>query len=187
MPPTVLTRIGPVGMPLATLRLMRVLLLVTSWPSPRETSTRRCPSNSTAPWPSAKPVPNRLMLAPTKLPPGLTTRSLMVGTICSRRPARSRSMRTAPVVVVAGTSTVRLPAWMSTVVGVTALSPRLPLLSMVVNTTRSPLVSPCTLSVMVCPVLAEATPALPGVPLAAAALMPISVTEPAAWRSRLRL
>ena len=69
--------------------------------------------------------------------------------------------------------------------GVTAVSPRLPLVSMVVKTTRSLACSPVALSVMVCPVLAEATPALAAVPLAAPALMPARCRLPCCSRSRL--
>ena len=100
-------------------------------------------------------------------------------------PARSRSRRTAPVVAVAGTTTVRVPVTVFTAVGATTCSPRLPLVSRVVNTTRSLASRLAPLRVMVCPVLAEAMPALVGVPLSAAVVM--AATCELSWRIRSRL
>ena len=105
-----------------------------------------------------------------------------MGTICSSSPLRSRSRRTLPVVALVGTTT--LSVWLTaSSVGVTMLSPRLPLVLMVVKTTRSPAVSPLPLMTMVCPVLAAASAACAGVPLSALAAMLESRLLPAARRS----
>ena len=60
------------------------------------------------------------------------------------------------------------------------------MVSMAVKTTRSPAMK-LPVSVMACPTLAEARPALAGVPLAAAAVIASRPIVPAAWRSTLRL
>ena len=57
VPPTVLTRIGPVGTPEGTVRLMAVLVLNTSSPALRLTSAMLWPPISTLLAPSAKPLP----------------------------------------------------------------------------------------------------------------------------------
>ena len=57
VPPAVDTRIGPVGMPAATVRFSRVPLEKTSSPAKRPASSMRCAPASTAIAPSAKPLP----------------------------------------------------------------------------------------------------------------------------------
>ena len=182
VPPTVATRIGPVGAPVGTVRLMPELVPNTSSPLLRAMSSTRSASSSTALAPSAKPVPVSCRLAPMKPPPAPMPMLLSVGTICSSNPVLSRSRRTRPVVAVPGTAA--LIVWLTrSIVGVTVVSPRLPLVLMVVKIRRSLARSPLPPMTMVCPVLAEARPALAGVPLAAVAVMPDSRLPPASTRS----
>ena len=182
VPPTVATRIGPVAAPLGTVRLMAVLDALR--PAERLMSSMRRPPSSTALAPSAKPVPLSCSVLPMKPAPEMAT-SLIVGTICSSSPTLSRSRRTRAVVAPAGTTAVRVCAPRSTLLGVTVVSPRLPPLSSVVNTSRSLASRPVPETVMVCPVLAEATPVCAALPLAALAPMADRWLVPAASRSRL--
>ncbi len=105
--------------------------------------------------------------------------SLSTGTTCSSTPVTSRSRRTRPVVALSGTTTVIVWVARSRLAGLTVSSARLPLLSMVVKTTRSLLRSPLACSVMDWPLLAAATPAWVGVPLAALAWMRARCEVPA--------
>ena len=107
-----------------------------------------------------------------------------MGTICSKIPEVSRASRTRPVVALVGTTAVSVCAATSAVV-VTVCSERLPLSSSVVKTSWSPATRPLPATTIVCPTLAEAMPALAGVPLAAVAPIEPRWLAPAAKRSRL--
>ena len=79
-----------------------------------------------------------------------------VGTICSKVPLMSRARRTAPVVALMGTSTVRLVPSAATLVAAAVCSDSCPELFREVKTTLSPASRPTPVSVIVWPTLAEA-------------------------------
>ena len=90
-----------------------------------------------------------------------------------------------PVVALAGTTTVKLVPSAATLAAVATVVPNGPS-SEVRKTTRSPLVRPLPASVIVWPVLADGIPLCRGVPLVAAAVIPVRLVLPVPTRCMTR-
>ena len=170
LPPAVDTVISPALTPAGTVKV------TSCWSMAPSTTVRTAklptprPSIVMARSLAVRPVPSSTMVLPaTMLPPT----DFSVGTTCKVKLAPLPSTVTAPLRASAGTVSVSVVPPAPTE-PVRVRVPSVPLSSMPWNCTSVLPVKPWPVRVMVWPVLAEGTTALPALPLAALAVIPVN-------------
>ena len=150
---------------------------------PLASSTAVAPKVYVLSLPSTKPLPFSVTDAeePSETTE-LTDMPETTGTICNTASVASASptTRTWPVTVLAGTTIVADVPSAAAVAGCNTTWPLLPLLSTVSNTMSVVRSRPLPWMVIVCPGLADASPAFAGVPDVAVAAMPVKASGYAA-------